>query len=308
MNGEETGHKTLGFTCLNDETLFSSWTDKIPILVCTVCKYVQILVTRHSFNKPSFYRSEKRLLIKLSIIYQGHSTTKSSSITAFLHKALFANETTRLNVENLFFEYHAGARGQYQRKKKLRRGHKKWRQQRLIRLVDKFLASTAPESNIRPVVGHNVIPTRRVLQTRTNQGTTVADVPYSATASLYEEFIVSVWWSQKFHRRVLYVGATLPSLKLISTSPRNAKLGLRNKSVASSSSGTGFFDKVQRKILSIECTAEVFFRRRSFAWWGTQWEKAFGILLLRDVNRHLSVFGFLQAAMIPAHHQSYFFF
>lgn len=48
-------------------------------------------------------------------------------------------------------------------------------QKRLVRSVDKFIASTTNVSNVGPVICQNVIPTTPVLQKLTNQDKALTD-------------------------------------------------------------------------------------------------------------------------------------
>lgn len=129
-------------------------------------------------------------------------------------------------------------------------------------------------SIVGPVINQNFIPTTRVLQKRTNQSSSLANIQKLATVKLDEGYILPFERPQKRQRRASSIGASQPSVKLIPNTPLKAKLGRRNKSVSLSSIKTGLFNDGQRDIQPVGCTAEAHFKDGVSMNWDSQCVKA----------------------------------
>lgn len=160
------------------------------------------------------------------------------------------------------------------------------RQQRLGRSVHKVLVKTAPASIVGRVIGHNVIPTTLVLQTRTSQGSDLAGDPKFATPSFYRDYILPVEQPQKRERRASSVGATQLSVALVQTTPRKAKPRRHEKSVAPALSEMGLPDDAQSDAQRVGYTAEAPFENRVSMDWVCGVRRPTKVFILCVSNKH----------------------
>lgn len=97
---------------------------------------------------------------------------------------------------------------------------------------------------------------------RTNQVSTSAKDPESATLSFYEDTILSLEGLERFKCSELAVSETEPNVELIPTTTKETEPGRRTRSIASPSSEMSLFDNPQQNSLSVKFTAETHFDDR----------------------------------------------
>lgn len=128
---------------------------------------------------------------------------------------------------------------------------------------------------------------------RTSHNFALDDYSQSATVSLEKEYIPPVERPRKCQHRTSSVGGTEPSIKLIPTTPRKAKLGRCNKSEAHLSSEMVFFNDIQRDALLVGCTAEASFETKVLLDRDHDAKMTLKISILCVVNKPMSVSAFL---------------
>lgn len=162
----------------------------------------------NQFHAPSFYKSGKGLLRKLHGSHQKRDTTSSLLFSAFFRTAPTANDTTTVTIEKLFSNTIRLHELDPRSKTEWWRGNNKLRQQRLVQSEETFLNSTTPASNDGFVIGQNSILATHVLHNGTNQSTSIADNPDSATETVDNAYFPPVERLQNRQRRASSGGAT----------------------------------------------------------------------------------------------------
>lgn len=70
IDGEEMRSGTLGISQLDDKSLFSSRTEKEPLLVCTTSQYVWNLIKHDPLHTLYFHKSGRVILREISGLHQ----------------------------------------------------------------------------------------------------------------------------------------------------------------------------------------------------------------------------------------------
>lgn len=169
---------TFGISHLDYGTLLSSGMVEGKRLVCFAREYVRNSLKQNPYLALSFYKSRKGRLHELNGPCRERDTNSYSSFSAFLCTALSVKETTRVEMEPMFFDamllHKHDPRGKTGVVLINRIARNKWRQQHLVRPANKFLASTAPVSIAGLCIGQNIIQTARVMQKHTSQGSVLS--------------------------------------------------------------------------------------------------------------------------------------
>lgn len=113
--------------------------------------------------------------------------------------------------------------------------------------------------------------------------------------------------SRKLQRTASSVGATLPSMKLISTTPKKSKFKCRNRSVSLPSRVISLFDNGQNNFLLVECTAEAHFEIEVSMDLVSNLRKPTELRFSPLTIKNSFVTALLQAAVILAHHDAHSF-
>lgn len=138
------------------------------------------------------------------------------------------------------------------------------------------------------------------MQKGTNQDRVLTDEREAVTGSFGKEFICPVKRTQKRKHRAWYGGVEQPSVKMVSSIPRNVKPVRRGEYIVSFSSNTDLFEDVQRDLLRFSCTADALYKLEALLDWSLNARSPTDFCVLRFANRNLFTSAFLQSAMIPA--------
>lgn len=135
----------------------------------------------------------------------------------------------------------------------------KCRQPRLLLSVEKCLHSNALAFIVGSVIGHNAIPSSRVLHERTILSYAFVVDLESANVSIDENNIIPSERPQNLERRVSSVSEIQTSVKLIWHTLLKGKPNRRKGTVAHPSSVKCLFDVAQRNFLHVGYTTDAHF-------------------------------------------------
>lgn len=144
------GFRTLGISNLDEGTLLSSWTEEWPLLVIAASQYVGTPMKHYLFHAPICFKGRwgKGLLRELHDLYQKQDKP-AEPFFAFILRAPSTNVNASVTTKQLLANNIP--RHVFNPRNKIERwnGLSEWREERLVRSVDRFLSSTAPSSIVR---------------------------------------------------------------------------------------------------------------------------------------------------------------